>query len=276
MRRLNHDTLLYLYGLVPSASSLTGTADINQGSEIFLVRHEEIACAVSRVPAQEYRGTDTRSASQHLEWVMPRAWRHHEVLSYLHTVGTVVPLKFGTLCATVEDVRDMLVEMHKPILDLLARFGGKDEWTLTVSVDRDALSTAVKNDDPDLLALSRQADLLPSGRAYLARKKIEQATNSAAVARIAEVEDALFMRLVSTGLVSASVQPSPRRPGSGTMLVVNAALLMERHRFADLETSLAHFESEHSAVGLKAHLTGPWPPYSFATTFGPLTGARVN
>ena len=274
--RLNDGTLLYLYGLVPAAAELKGVAGVDNASNVFFVRHEEVACAVSFVPSQEYQDSDGRNPTEQLEWVMPRAWRHHEVLSHLHTAGAVVPLKFGTVCPTEHDVRAMLSRLRASILDLLVRFGGKDEWTLTVSVDRDALTSVLQSEDPRLSALCREAESLAGGRAYMLRRKLEQATAAVAAEKLAALEEVLFRRLFTAGLVSASIEPTPKQPPTGTQLFINAALLLERHRFTDLEANLATFEEEHDTLRLRAHLTGPWPPYSFATTFGSMTGAQSN
>jgi hypothetical protein len=54
----------------------------------------------------------------------------------------------------------------------------------------------------------------------------------------------------------------PRHDGSGNQLVLNAAYLLNSDRaseFAAVARALPRVTN-----GLRADLTGPWPPYSFA------------
>src|SRR5919112_1433925 len=123
---LNGDTVLYLYGFVPSAVDVSGVPAVEQGSEAFLVRHDEIACAASAVPPAAYRRPPEESTpAEQLEWVTPRAWRHHEVVRRLHHAAAVVPLKFGTLCPGVGEASALLRDHYDSIRGLLAGFRGK-------------------------------------------------------------------------------------------------------------------------------------------------------
>jgi hypothetical protein len=216
---------------------------------------------------------DASTAAQQLEWVTPRAWRHHEVLRLLQSSGPVVPLKFGTLCADAMHVQSLLQRLRDPVLALLAHFEGKDEWTLRMRADIEALSLAVQNTRPDLMALKDDAERLPEGRAYFARKQLQKATADAVSATLARVEHGVYERLSATAIEMASVDPPHASGSRDSGVVANAPLLVERGRFAELEPILAQLEREHVEAHLAFELVGPWPPYSFATSVD-LTGAR--
>ncbi len=186
---LGNDTVLYLYGMVRPPVDLSGLTGVGPGSAVFLVEVEDVACAVSAVPALEYHlPPDARRPAEQLEWITPRAWRHHEVLRQLHAATTVVPLKFGTLSADVEQVRSLLRRVRQPVADLLAYFRGTDEWTLKICADVDALSLALQMTQPTLMALKDEERTLPEGRAYFARKKLQQVTADVVQATLDAVE----------------------------------------------------------------------------------------
>jgi hypothetical protein len=252
-------TVLYLYGLVPAGVDITGLAAVEEGSDIFLVVRDGIACIASAVPASAYQcpaGASTAAAQ--LEWVTPRACRHHDVLQRLHRTGTVVPLKFGTLCADAAQVQALLEDHHGAVVALLAQFAGKDEWTLNILVDETALSAALQRDDPDLVRLAEEERCLPEGRAYFARKKLQTATAERVEELRAHVGRAVLERLCRLGIEIALGHDAAAPP----------ALLVERARFAELEAALDELEQAHASAFVRFELVGPWPPYSFTTTMG--------
>ena len=251
---LSGPAVLYLYGLVPPTADLSGLAAIEEGAGVFLVSLDDVACAVTAVPAAAYeQPAASASAAEQLEWVTPRAWRHHEILRRLHVGGTVVPLKFGTLCSTAGQVEEMLRRFRAPIVERLQHFTGKDEWTLRICHDAGAHAAAVQARDPDLLALQDEIRALPEGRAYFMRKKLQRATDALVAARLAAVEQQLVERVAAAGFELAVAEGQER----------GFPVLVERARFATLETILAELEAEHVDSHVSFELVGPWPPYSF-------------
>jgi hypothetical protein len=250
---MSDETVLYLYGLVTPSTPLAGITGVEHGCEIFLVQREDVACAVSVVPAREYqRPPQAASAAEQLEWITPRAWRHHDVLRRLHVKGTVVPLKFGTLCADVEQVEAILRDRRAAIATLLDRFSGKDEWTLKVQVDEDALAAALQAGEPSLIALAEEESRLPEGRAYFVRKKRQKATAELVSNAVALIDRDIRGRITNLGFEIADAEP-------------HAAVLVDRCRFGELEATLAGLETEHATWRVSFELVGPWPPYGFAT-----------
>jgi hypothetical protein len=256
--------VLYLYGFVRRAADLSRVGEA--GASVVVVPFGDVACAVSAVPAVEYHlPPDASTAAQQLEWVTPLAWRHHEVLRLLQSSGAVVPLKFGTLCADAAHVETLLQRLHDQVVALLARFEGKDEWTLRMRADVEAVSQAVQAARADLIALKQDADRLPEGRAYFARKQLQKTTADIVAATLGDVEHRVYERLSAASIEMAPVDP-PQTPGSRDGIIANAPLLIEHGRFAELEAILGQLEREHAGIRLAFELVGPWPPYSFATS----------
>jgi len=254
--RLTTGTALYLHGFVGYPVCASALAAIARLPGVFIVETGTVACAVRVVTASEYEhppATDDHAAQ--LEWLAPRVRSHHEVLRTLHAAGTVVPFKFGALCPGVEELRTLLGEYHDAIAGLLTRFDGKDEWSLKVSADEDALSSFYLRSRQELIALEREHECLPEGRAHFARKKLQQATAALVAETLDTIEQQVFARLARLDVES-----------SGSLS--HAALLVDRDRFADVEHSFAELEDEHAALHLTIELTGPWPPYSFVADLG--------
>jgi hypothetical protein len=270
------DTVLYLYGFVLRPSALVDLVEIEQDSDVFLVECGEVACAASVVPARAYVvPPDASSAATRLEWLTPRVWRHHDVVQRLHSTRTVVPLKFGTLCPSLDEVQALLRRLHDPITDLFARFKGKDEWALTVSADGEALSASLQSGRLDLIASKQEADRLPPGTAYLARKRLQKAVAELVAEQLATLEASVHWNLSRLG-VEVAAQRSSTAACDSAVPVTTVALLADRQIFGILEARLAQLETEYAACGLTCELSGPWPPYSFTGTLAAVTETSLD
>ena len=250
--KLTNDHALYLYCIVAHPTQLPPCNAVEDGTSVSLIDASGIACVLSPVVMRDYQAAG-QSAAEQLEWVTPRALRHHDVVRRLHAVTTVIPLKFGTLCSSVGDVRGMLRNYADPISELLDRLAGKDEWTLTIRVDNERITAGFERDDAELIALRANEQALPDGRAYFVRKKCQQHLAQLLSSHVAATTDAVYARL-APHVDACSTENSPASV---------AALLVDRSRFADLAACLADIETDHAASGLSLELNGPWAPYSF-------------
>jgi hypothetical protein len=252
---LNSQTALYLYGIVAHPAELPRCDAIEEGTTTDVIAGDRAACVVSPVPARDYESAATGcNAAEQLQWVTPRAWRHHDVVRRLHMTTTVIPLKFGTLCRCVDDVRDMLARCSEPIDALLDRFHGRDEWTLSIRINRDRVIERFEREDLELCALCARERLLPEGRAYFVRKQRQQRATALLAAELAATTRQVYARI--GGHVDGWREDRAPAP--------SATLLVARARFVDLEACLAGLEAEHAANALELELRGPWAPYSFA------------
>lgn len=255
MEALSNGTALYLYGIVAHPAALPPCDAVEAGTAIDVIAGERAACVVSRVPAREYEPeAKGRDAAEQLAWVTPRAWRHHDVVRKLHTTTTVIPLKFGTLCESADDVRALLARCAEPICAMLDRFHGRDEWTLSIRLDSDRVTGRFERDDPELRALCAQERTVPEGRAFFVRKKRHQRTTALMAAELAATARAVHAR------IAGYVDSCEEHVGAPI-----ATLLVERARFDELAACLADLEDEQAINGLALELRGPWAPYSFVS-----------
>jgi hypothetical protein len=254
-------SVLYLYGLLRAGVNTSALEGIEEGSQVFRVEQGGIGCAATAVPASEYeRRRD--SSPDHVAWLTPRAWRHHEVLRQLHVRDAVIPLKFGTLCACADAARAMLRELPPSVAELLSRVAGKDEWTVRMAADDDMLAARVEAES-DVRRLRQDIERLPEGRAYFARKQLQKATADRVAEHLDTIEAAVHRRLAALGAEVAHAA-RPRRGDRRKTTVAETAVLIRRSAFDVLEATLRDLEDAHGAQ-VRFELVGPWPPYSFAS-----------
>jgi Gas vesicle synthesis protein GvpL/GvpF len=258
------DTLLYLYGFVRASAPMAPIAGIEPDSAVFLVADGDVACAASCVPGRVYQTPESRVAPRS-EWVTRRAIRHHEVIQALHAAGGVLPMKFGSLCQTRDDLRDMVAELRPTIGELLDRFAGKDEWTLKTTVDAEAIGGRIERESAQVIALQECIAALPEGRAYFVRKQRARLVTTLTSQRLAALEDAIGDRLAGVGIPLVRLRRAPESPAAA---LTDAGLLVDPGGLERLKETLIDLQVEHAACGVGFTLVGPWPPYSFVPALG--------
>lgn len=252
---------LYLYGIVRRSDlDLAGVKGIEGGADVFLVRGGELACAVSPVSRAEYNQETLTARAQQLDWIAPRAVRHQQVVHRLLATGAVIPLKFGTLCSTGDDVRDILfLARQEPWLRLLEFLQGREEWGVRIYADANLTRQALEQE------CSATDGVRPAspGEAYFLKKKRQKLASERMIAHIAALDDQIYGRLAPCAVDArkGSCQGSPAEPSR--LSVLNAALLMEQDRSAALEEIAGQLEADYGEYGMVVELTGPWAPYSF-------------
>lgn len=254
--------LTYLYGFVRSTAPLPSLEGIEPGTQVFAIAAGAVACAVSLVPAAEYR-EGGRGCDK--DWIAPRALRHHDVLMALHQATTVLPLRFGSLCEHEHDVRTLLAGRCDALLSALSALDDRDEWTLRIAADAAAIEKRCQRESPVLAVLHARESGLPAGQAYFVRKQRAGVTAALVSETMAAIEDATVERL------SAFALPTIR--GRRTARAFSeTALLVDRGHLAALKAALTAVERDYAWCGLRAALVGPWPPYSFAPALGTRLG----
>jgi hypothetical protein len=156
----------------------------------------------------------------------------------------------------------MLRRLRNPILELLDRFDGKDEWTLNLYADTELLAAIVQHTEPEIASMSETAERLPEGQAYFVRKKLQKATADAVDARLAAVERSVHQRLEAIAVAIAPEARPHTTPTAGP--AASVSILVARDRFSELEALLTELEATHADGHVTFELVGPWPPYSFA------------
>jgi hypothetical protein len=242
--------VLYAYALTrealrlpPDIPGLTGGAPVGR------VTDADLALLVSPVTPDQLE-VDQDDLSE--EGRLARLVRGHDaVLRAAADAGPVLPLRFGTVVPSEEAARRLLREHAEAAREQLARVDGGREWGLR-------LVRELTSEPPLTAATARQEGM--SGTEYLsARREIHAArtrTEERAARAAARVEAAL----------AEHVTEWLRRGGSpGSSLLLDVACLVPRGRDAGFTAAVAALDDELRADGVAVQLTGPWPPYSFAS-----------
>jgi hypothetical protein len=160
---------------------------------------------------------------------------HERVVEAVMARGAVLPLRFGTELEREEELAAVLSSRREELLQSLERVRGKAELGVRMIPE---------HPDPG----SRAAE--PTGRGYLLARVREHHHDQQA---IREVHGALV------ALSAASCIRDPPRPPA----ILVASYLVDSERIAEFRRQADQVARDQS--GVRVMVTGPWPPYSFAT-----------
>ena|SRR2546428_801383 len=213
------------------------------------------------VDAVEYSQAVIDARSKDVEWLGAIGYRHQAVVSALMRGGTVIPLRAFTLFANETSLRGHLLAEEKKFSTILDRLDGKQEWTLRIEFDPQQWNDALVRRVDSLRKIADEMEQAPSGKAYLLRKKLDEekkrASRDAEQQVVTEVENAVMQKLACDTVAESRLQRGGGFPQINVLLNRD-----EESRLQDLRDELSR---RYEADGVTLALTGPWPPYTFAT-----------
>jgi Gas vesicle synthesis protein GvpL/GvpF len=204
------------------------------------LEHGELAALVSALPS-----ADIRARRRDL-------MRHAEVLQLAFEHRTVVPLEFGTLFASDDDVvAELLEPRYEDLVALLQRLDGLVELTVRAFYDENGVLAAIVRDDPQIAAL-RGAGL------QVQQVRLGEAVAEALAARRQRDADEIVAEL------SPLAHKTVVEERVAEFEVVRAAFLVERSGVADLDAQAEDLAQRFGGL-IRFKLTGPLPPYHFVS-----------
>ena len=234
----------YVYCIIRADQSLN-FGPIGLGEEpapVYTIRCDDLSAVVSDAPLGVFDPTrDNVLAHQRVnETVM----REH----------TVLPMSFGTVFKTRDDVNAFLKSAYRAFSDVLDKMENKLEFGLKVLWDRDAVIRAIEEEDEDIHRLKNEI-AAQKGSTYFARMQYGRLIDSALQGRSERYVAEIFDRLRDVSVAARSNKPI------GDRMILNAAFLVSRNAEEEFDARVKDLGSKHDKLTFK--YTGPWPPYNF-------------
>jgi gas vesicle protein GvpL/GvpF len=253
-------------GLKPDLlAGLTGVG----GEKVRAVSEAGLTAVVGSVDAAEFGEQARPRLLSDLASIERLGRAHHQVIACAAADGPVLPLRLATVYPDDQTVRGLLAQSSAEFLVMLESFRGTEEWGVKVYVglagsdsplDRPAVPGQPSGNPLDGPVSQPCPAPWPTGwDAGTGLAQPDPALDGDAEACAVMIDRALSGIAVATRRHPAA---DPRIVGNENFLVLNAAYLLNSERateFAAVARALARVNQ-----GVRADLTGPWPPYSFA------------
>ena len=234
----------YVYCIVKSEHLLSfGPIGIGpEPSETHTVNYRDIAAVVSNTPIGVQDPTrDNVLAHQ----------RVNETVMQQHTV---IPMSFGTVFKTDDDIIELLRSAYDAFLDVLNKMHDKFEFGLKVLWDRDQIIRELEEEDEDIRRLKGEISS-QKGSTYFARMQYGRMIDAALQGRSERYVADIFQALRDVSVASRSNKPI------GDRMIMNAAFLVSREMEQAFDSRVKEIGQQYEKLTFK--YTGPWPPYNF-------------
>ena len=249
------DTALYLYCVVPATDPIPAlSSPALDGGPVRAVRYQELAGLAHVCPPEPYQGSEEevrRWIVAH-DAVVQEAWER---------AGSVLPVSFDVIVRgdgnrnAEASLVGWLEEHYEELRAHLQALEERAEVGVQILWDLETLATS--------MVIGAEAAGAPArGHAYFARQQLRRQLREQLGAR-AEVDSRRYFEHLAA--LADEVQVNKPRPVKGRQMVLNLSLLVTR---AAISRVGEYLEGVSREPGVEVRFTGPWPPYSFAGTFG--------
>jgi hypothetical protein len=236
----------YVYGIVETKEHLNfGKIGIGgAGEAAYGVNYQDIAAVVSKTAVAIFDPT------------RENALAHEHVIETVMKNYTIIPMSFGTVFRTDDDIRQVLKSIYSSLKDVLKQMAGKLEFGVKVNWDRDQIIDELQQHDEELRKFHQEIVRKQLQSTYFARMQLGRMIDKALAERAT-----LYVREIYEALRSCCVASRDNQP-IGDKMIMNAAFLVERKREAEFDAVVNKLAKKYGKR-LKFKYTGPWPPYNF-------------
>src|SRR5205085_3559465 len=236
----------YVYGVIEARDSVGfGRIGIGGlGESVYSVHHGDVAAVVSKTPVFIFDPT------------RENALAHEHVIETVMKTNTIIPMSFGTVFRTDDDIKEVLRSIYPSLKDVLKQMSGKLEFGLKVTWDRERVIEELKRDHEEIHRFHLELTRKHLQSTYFARMQLGRMIDKALAERSAD-----YVREIYDALRHICVASRDNKP-IGDKMIMNAAFLLNREREADFDAAVNKIAQKFSDR-LNFKYTGPWPPYNF-------------
>ncbi|MTD54465.1 GvpL/GvpF family gas vesicle protein [Amycolatopsis pithecellobii] len=219
-----------------------------------VLQSAELAAVVGDVPLSAFGEEALRRNFEDLDWLGAVAKAHDAVIAAVRAARPVVPIRLATVYHDDERVREMLAQRAADCRRTLDRLTGRTEWGVKLFLGA----------EPESVAAPSSSSRGGAGTAYLARRRAALSARENRSQRAIEQARRIHARLATLAVDARTHPPQSRAlAAENGRMILNAAYLVgdaDARKFIDAAEAC---EEDNDAI--RAQVTGPWPPYSFAS-----------
>jgi Mg2+ and Co2+ transporter CorA len=215
-----------------------------RGDEVYTIHHGGLAAVVSDTPVMVYDPT------------RENALTYEHVNETVMKEFTVIPMSFGTVFRTEEDVVEFLKDTADALRDVLEKMKDKIEFGLKVNWTPETVLKEVEDETEEIGRLKEEIMSNRQTSTYFARMQLGRLVEQA----MSEKSDA-YVREIYDHLRDCAIASRHNKP-IGDKMILNAAFLVERNSAAAFDQRVQEIAQRYDGK-LRFLYTGPWPPYNF-------------
>ena len=234
----------YVYCIIQATEPLKfGNIGLGvEPAEVHTVHYKDIAAVVSDTPIEVPDATRENVLA------------HERVNENVMRTHTVIPMSFGTVFKTPQDIVELMRGAYDAFNDVLHKMQDKLEFGLKLLWDRDVAVREVEKEDEEVRRLKNEI-ASQKGSTYFARMQYGRLLDAALQSRSER-----YLNEIVDQLRDVSVAYRANKP-IGDKMIMNAAFLVSREQEADFDARVKNLGAKYDKLTFR--YTGPWPPYNF-------------
>src|ERR1051325_10186377 len=221
-----------------------GSIGIGGGQRVYTVGFNNLAAVVSDTPIVIYDPTRENVLAH--EFVNETVMREH----------TVIPMSFGTVFRSEEDVTELLRSTYQAFSDVLSKMRDKIEFGLKVLWDREKVIANIERENDEIRRLKDEISRHTTTSTYFARMQLGRLVDSALEEMSSQYVSDVHEALKPVAVASRSNKPI------GDRMILNAAFLVDRAQEQAFDERVKETSRKYEEL-LTFKYSGPWPPYNF-------------
>jgi Gas vesicle synthesis protein GvpL/GvpF len=243
---------VYVYCAVESSPEALPAVGMPDGAAPrTLPLQRAVSLIVSDVPAALYNASSLEPKLADLDWVAAAGAAHHAVVDALAEAGLVVlPFRLFTIFSDESTALDTFKRALPAMARAFDRVRGRQEWVVRIG-----------KPDPARAPEAPASDAPASTGTGFLRAKAD--ARREALARIRRVQHDALTSFEALAKLADAATSRPVDPAGS--LLCDGALLVPPSRVEAVREALARTAEGLLREGCPVSLTGPWPPYSFAS-----------
>src|SRR5262245_21175656 len=211
-------------------------------AEVHTVHYKDIAAVASDSPIEVPDATRENVLA------------HERVNETVMLSHTVIPMSFGTVFKTSDDIVELLRGAYDAFTNVLHKMHDKLEYGLKLLWDREVAIREIEREDEEVRRLKAESSS-QKGSTYFARMQYGRLLDAALEARSERYVSEIFARLRDVSVASRANKPI------GDKMIMNAAFLVAREREPMFDVRIKELGAQYDRLTFR--YTGPWPPYNF-------------
>jgi len=265
------ETGLYLYCIRLKCNEAIEVQKTMSGDEkVQIFPFLDLEAVISEVSIEEFSSAEIqKKAEDDLDWIKGKARIHEEVIEQAMKTGSsaiipVIPMQFGVIFKTRENLQETLynnLEKFRKSLEFLA---GRQEWGVKAFLDQKVFEGFIEKENEELLAKKREAEALPKGLSFFAKKKVASTIDEIKEKELDKIINEIYESLAESGV---SLHKAKILEKCFTLMteemILNGFYLIEESRLNEFKEKAEGFREKFNQHGIKIEMSGPWPSYHF-------------
>ncbi|MFD1020675.1 GvpL/GvpF family gas vesicle protein [Thalassobacillus hwangdonensis] len=258
--------LIYLYGIIPESRDVAPFKGLDGEKDAYCLHLDGMKAVVCSLDEFEYNEEKLEEKVNNVEWLHEKAFHHHEALDKLNEEGPVIPMKFCTIYQSETSLRATVEPKKQAFIHSLSRLDGKQEWNLKIYCDDEKWEEAFAHHNSIIEEKKAEIENLSPGKQFFAKKKLDQWMKE----EMDKEKDRLCYAIHDT-LDDLAVESSVKKTwgkdvtGKNEAMNWNSVYLFSKEQVEEVAKHLESWKEKWGDRGWKFEVTGPWPPYHFAS-----------